>query len=232
VGLFNHAFNLMLTKYDMARIAYQVEHDDLGRAVGRQDHYAAVFGGMNFMEFGAQEPTVYPLRVEPWILEELGYHLQMFYTRKKRDSNDIVASQVGFYREKRPQTMDALAEMKTITHDMQRALLQGRLKRFGELIHEAWLNKQRMNPSTSNPYLAELYEAARQKGAVGGKILGAGGGGFFLFFTPFTKKAAVAEALQKLGAQAMPVVFDFDGMKTWQVAEQNLGEETGGLFSR
>ncbi len=232
VGLFNHAFNLMLTKYDMARIAYQVEHDDLGRAVGRQDHYAAVFGGMNFMEFSAQEPTVYPLRVEPWILEELGYHLQMFYTRKKRDSNDIVASQVGFYREKRPQTMDALAEMKTITRDMQRALLQGRLKRFGELIHEAWLNKQRMNPSTSNPYLGELYEAARQKGAVGGKILGAGGGGFFLFFTPFTKKAAVAEALQKLGAQSMPVVFDFDGMKTWQVAEQNLGEETGGLFSR
>ena len=125
VGLINHAFNLMLTKYDMARIAYQVEHDDLGRAVGRQDHYAAVFGGMNFMEFGAAEPVVYPLRVEPWIMEELGYHLQMFYTRKKRDSTDIVATQVKFYEEKRPETMDALAEMKTLAREMQRALVLG-----------------------------------------------------------------------------------------------------------
>jgi D-glycero-alpha-D-manno-heptose-7-phosphate kinase len=232
VGLFNHAFNLMLTKYDMARIAYQVEHDDLGRAVGRQDHYAAVFGGMNFMEFGAQDPMVYPLRVEPWILEELGYHLQMFYTRKKRDSNDIVASQVGFYKEKRKETMDALTEMKVITRTMQKELLQGRLKRFGELLHEAWMNKQQMNPSTANPYLDQLYAAARAAGAVGGKILGAGGGGFFLLYTPFTKKAAVSNALVALGAQPTPLVFDYDGMKTWQVAEQDLGAETGGLFVR
>ena len=232
VGLINHAFNLMLTKYEMARIAYQVEHDDLGRAVGQQDHYAAVFGGMNFMEFGAGEPTVYPLRVEPWILEELGYHLQMFYTRKKRDSNDIVASQVGFYREKRPATLDALAEMKAITRDMQRALVQGRLKRFGELLDVAWLNKRRMNPNTANPYLDELYETARQNGALGGKILGAGGGGFFLFFTPFTKKSAVSEALIQRGAQPTPLVFDSDGMRTWQVAEQDLGVETDGIFQK
>lgn len=232
VGLINRAFNLMLNKYDMARIAYQVEHDDLGRAVGRQDHYAAVFGGMNFMEFGAGEPIVYPLRVEPWILEELGYHLQMFYTRKKRDSTDIVASQVKFYQDKRSETMDALVEMKTLAREMQRCLVQGKLKRFGHLLHEAWENKKRMNPGTVNPYLGELYEAARKHGAVGGKILGAGGGGFFIFYTPFTQKAAVSDALTRLGAQPTPIAFDEGGMRTWQVAEQSLAEETGGLFPR
>jgi D-glycero-alpha-D-manno-heptose-7-phosphate kinase len=232
VGLINRAFNLMLTKYDMARIAYEVEHDDLGRAVGRQDHYAAVFGGMNFMEFGPSEPIVYPLRVEPWILEELGYHLQMFYTRKKRDSADIVASQVKFYEEKRAETMDALTEMKAITREMQRCLVQGKLKRFGHLLHDAWENKQRMNPGTVNPYLSELYQAARKHGAVGGKILGAGGGGFFIFYTPFTQKGAVSDALTRLGAQPTPIAFDFDGMRTWQVAEQSLAEETGGLFPK
>ena len=230
VGLINHAFNLMLNKYEMARIAYQVEHDDLGRAVGRQDHYAAVFGGMNFMEFGPSDPIVFPLRVESWILEELGYHLQMFYTRKKRDSNDIVASQIKFYQEKRSATLDALSEMKAITREMQGCLVQGKLKRFGHLLHEAWENKQRMNPGTTTPYLTELYEAGRQNGALGGKILGAGGGGFFVFYTPFTQKGAVSAALSRLGAQPAPLAFDPDGMRTWQVSEQSLAEETGGLF--
>jgi D-glycero-alpha-D-manno-heptose-7-phosphate kinase len=230
VGLINHAFNLMLTKYDMARIAYQVEHDDLGRAVGRQDHYAAVFGGMNFMEFGPSEPVVYPLRVEPWIMEELGYHLQMFYTRKKRDSTDIVATQVKFYEEKRPETMDALAEMKALTREMQRALVQGKLKRFGQLLHDAWLAKQRMNPGTVNPYLSEIYEVARKHGALGGKVLGAGGGGFFIFFTPFTQKGDVTRSLTALGVQPTPLAFEPEGIRTWQVAEQDLNAETGGLF--
>lgn len=230
VGLVNHAFNFMLPRYEMARIAYEVEHDDLGRAVGRQDHYAAVFGGMNFMEFQRDGTVVYPLRVEPWILEELGYHLQMFYTRKKRDSSDIVASQIEFYREKRIDTLAALAEMKDITRDMQRCLVQGKLKRFGDLLHDAWLNKQRMNPKTVTPYLAEIYDVARAHGARGGKILGAGGGGFFLLYTPFTKKAKVTEALAKLGAQPVPLVFDYHGMQTWQVAEQDLSEEAEGMF--
>jgi D-glycero-alpha-D-manno-heptose-7-phosphate kinase len=232
VGLINQAFNLMLSKYDMARIAYQVEHDDLGRAVGRQDHYAAVFGGMNFMEFGAADPVVYPLRIEPWIMEELGYHLQMFYTRKKRDSTDIVASQVTFYEEKRPETMAALTEMKAIAREMQRCLVQGKLKDFGRLLHEAWLSKQRMNPGTTNPYLSEIYETARRHGALGGKILGAGGGGFFMFFTPFTQKGEVTRALTALGVQPTPMALDLDGMRTWQVPEQDLVAETGGLFRR
>ena len=232
VGLVNHAFNFMMPKYAMAQLAYEVEHDDLGRAVGRQDHYAAVFGGMNFMQFEKDGTLVIPLRVEGWILEELGYHLQMFYTRKKRDSNDIVASQVESYKEKRASTLDALTEMKQLTVEMQRALLKGNLRSFGELLHQAWLSKQKMNPSTVNPYLDQLYQTARAHGALGGKILGAGGGGFFLFYTPFTKKAAVADALGKLGAQPTPVIFDQHGLQTWQVSEQDLTEETGGMFPR
>lgn len=232
IGLVNHAFNLQLTRYQMARIAYEVEHDDLGRAVGRQDHYAAIFGGVNYMKFTKAESVVFPLRLEPWILEELGYHLQMFYTQKKRDSNDIVAAQVKFYQEKRTSTIDALAEMKALTEEMMTCLVQGKLKYFGNHLHEGWQQKQRMNPGTTNPYLNEIYEEARKNGAIGGKILGAGGGGFFIFFTPFTKKGQVSQALSKMGVQPTPLVFDFGGMQTWQVAEQNLTEETDGLFER
>lgn len=235
VGLINRAFNLALTRYDMAQLAYTVEHDDLGRAVGRQDHYAAVFGGMNFIEFnidggGPAQTTVVPLRVEPWILEELGYHLQMFYTRKQRNSADIVATQVEFYKAKRTDTLEALAEMKDLTREMKRCLLKGQMRRFGELLHACWDNKKKMNPGTANPYLDELYTAARNAGAIGGKILGAGGGGFFLFYTPFMKKGKVTEALVALGAQPVPVILDHAGMQVWEVVEQDLSSESEGLF--
>lgn len=230
VGLVNHAFNLMLTKYDMAQMAYNVEHDDLGRAVGRQDHYAAVFGGMNFMEFSREGTVVYPLRLEPWILEELSYHLQLFYTRKQRNSNDIVATQVGYYKEKRAETIDALADLKDLTYQMRKALVQGKLHEFGELLHASWLNKKRVNPKAVTPYLEELYEAARAQGAIGGKVTGAGGGGFFLLFSPFTKKGKITEAMVKLGAQPVPYLPDAMGLQTWQVAEQNLSVEAAGIF--
>jgi D-glycero-alpha-D-manno-heptose-7-phosphate kinase len=230
VGLFDRAFNLGLSKYEMAQLAYEVEHDDLGHAVGRQDHYAAVFGGMNFMEFTSKGTVVYPLRLEPWILEELGYHLQLFYTRKKRDSTDIVATQVGYYREKRPATMDALAELKELTRQMQRCLVLGKLREFGELLHESWLNKQRVNPSAVNPYLQQLYEEARANGAVGGKVTGAGGGGFMVFFTPFVQKGKVSDAMVRLGAQPVPFLLDFEGLKTWAVPEQRLSVEARGTF--
>ncbi|CAN5866130.1 GHMP kinase [soil metagenome] len=232
VGLVNHAFNLMMSRYDMAQMAYIVEHDDLGRSVGRQDHYAAVFGGMNFIEFGPSGTLVIPLRVETWILDELVYHCQMFYTRKKRDSEDIVAKQIGFYKEKRSETLDALADMKRLTHDMRRCLLTGQMRRFGELLHDGWCHKKAMNPSAATPYLDELYDAARTAGAVGGKLLGAGGGGFFLFYTPFMKQGLVTQALTKLGAQAVPLALDHDGLRTWEVLGHTLHDETGGVFER
>jgi D-glycero-alpha-D-manno-heptose-7-phosphate kinase len=231
VGLVSHAFNLMMSRYDMARLAYTVEHDDLGRSVGRQDHYAAVFGGMNFIEFSRGGTLVIPLRVEPWILDELAYHCQLFYTRKKRDSIDIVAKQVESYKEKRPSTLAALSEMKLLTNEIRRCLLTGEMRRFGMLLHETWVNKKAMNPDTATPYLDQLYGAAREAGALGGKLLGAGGGGFFLFYTPFMKQGRVTEALTRLGAQSVPLVFDHDGMRTWEVC-QTLHEDTDGLFGR
>src|SRR5262249_37084766 len=98
------------------------------------------------------------------------------------------------------------------------------------LLHEAWLNKKQMNPEVATPYLDELYGAARDAGAIGGKLLGAGRGGVFLFYTPFMKQGRVTEALVAHGAQPAPFVLDHHGMQTWEVLDQNLHEETGGLF--
>ncbi|MBN2493052.1 MAG: GHMP kinase [Deltaproteobacteria bacterium] len=230
VGLINHAFNLMLSKYQMARLAYEVEHDDLQRAVGRQDHYAAIFGGMNYMEF-TEDTIVFPLRLEPWILEELAYQLQMFYTHKKRDSTNIVATQVEYYKDERTDTIDALARMKEITVEMKKHLVQGQLMSFAELLHEAWEYKKKMNPSTGNAYLDKIYATARQAGSIGGKIIGAGGGGFFLLYTPFTKKPQVAKELEALGVKSVPFLLDYDGMKTWQVPEQSLERDESKIFN-
>ncbi len=230
IGLLNNAFNMKMTKGDMAQVAYEIEHDDLGRAVGRQDHYAAVYGGMNFIEFGKETSVVYPIRVEPWILEELGYQLQMFYTQKKRDSSDIVANQIKFYEQERKETLEALAKMKGLAQEMQECLIQGQLHRFGELLHEGWLAKKRMNPGTVNPFLEDLYTTALANGAIGGKITGAGGGGFFVFFTPFIQKKAVADALNAKGAQPVPFLLDFKGLQTWEVADQSLGDVGEGIF--
>jgi D-glycero-alpha-D-manno-heptose-7-phosphate kinase len=230
VGLCNRAFNFMMTRYEMAQLAYEVEHDDLGRAVGRQDHYAALFGGLNFIEFGRGGTLVTPLRLEPWIQEELSYHAQMFYTKKKRDSSDLVAHQIEATREKRGETMDALAEMKDLAGEMKACLLRGQMRRFGDLLDRGWQAKKRMNPHAATPYLDELYGAAREAGALGGKILGAGGGGFFFFYTPFMKKGRVTEVLTRMGAQPVGFVLDHAGMQTWDVVEQDLCAESEGLF--
>ncbi|MCA9524615.1 MAG: GHMP kinase [Myxococcales bacterium] len=232
VGLVNHAFNMMMSRYDIAQTAYEVEHDDLGASVGRQDHYAATFGGFNFIEFSADGTLVIPLRVERWILEELEYHIQLFYTKKKRDSSDLVAQQIGFYKEKREETLSALDRMKDLTRQMHRALLTGRLRRFGELLHESFQQKKQMNPLAIGSYLDEIYDAARLEGALGGKILGAGGGGYFLFFTPFMRKKAVSQALQRLGAQPVPINLDFEGLRTWEVRGLTLRDESDGMFGK
>jgi D-glycero-alpha-D-manno-heptose-7-phosphate kinase len=232
VGLMNQAFNLHLTQYEMADIAYMVEHDDLGRAVGKQDQHAAVFGGMNFMEFSKEGTLVIPLRMESWIMEELVYHCQMFYTRKKRASTDIVAQQVEFYKQERTDTLDALADMKQIAYDMRTALLKGQLRHFGDLLHEGWVQKQKMNPHAVTPYLDELYQAARNKGAIGGKLLGAGGGGYFIMFTPFTRKGEVARIMEEKGAKPMPFLVDFQGLRTWQVMDGSLDDEVEGVFKK
>ncbi len=216
IGLFKQWLHLPLTSYEMADLAYRIERVDLGIKGGKQDQYAAVFGGFNFMEFQRGTTIVNPLRVPPEILNELRYNLLLCYTGKTRLSSRIIDTQVEGYINRREEVINALGELKRITVELKNALLLGDLTKFGELLHEAWLNKRQMAPQISDPVIDGLYETARREGAVGGKITGAGGGGYMFFYCRFDRKHRVAEALEKLGAKVVNCHFDGQGLQTWQ----------------
>jgi len=198
-------------------LAYHIEREDLGIQGGMQDHYAAVFGGFNLIEFGPSSIIVNPLRIDLEILHELEYHLLLCYTGRTRVSGNIINAQRKGYIEKDVTVLTAMDELKSITIKMKNALLQGRLVDFGLLLDEAWSNKKRMASQITSPGIDALYETARRYGALGGKISGAGGGGYLLLYCEFDKKHIVAEKLEEQGAQVVKFAFDHNGLQTWEV---------------
>jgi D-glycero-alpha-D-manno-heptose-7-phosphate kinase len=217
VGLFQRWLHLPLTNYDIAELAYEIERVDMGIQGGRQDQYATTFGGVNYIEFSKDATIVNPLRIPAEVLYELNYNLLLCYTGKTRLSAGIINSQVHNYVQREASVLQAMVELKSIAKAMKDNLLQGNLAEFGALLHEAWLNKQKMAREISTPYIQELYEAARANGALGGKISGAGGGGFMMVYCPFERKHTVAEKLEEIGAKVVDFHFDLNGLQTWDV---------------
>ena len=193
IGLIKHWQRLPLTSYELADLAYRIERVDLKIKGGMQDQYAAVFGGFNFIEFGRNSAIVNPLRIETDIINELQYNLLLCYTGRTRLSANIITTQVDNYVRKEAEVVAAMNELKDITIDMKNALLQGRLDDFGTLLNEAWNNKKKMAKQITSSTIDVLYETAREHGALGGKILGAGGGGYLLLYCPFDRKHIIAE---------------------------------------
>lgn len=219
LGLFKHLRRLPLTNYEIADLAYRVERKELAIKGGLQDQYAATFGGFNFIEFSSSAVVVNPLRIPIETVNELEYNLLLCYTGRTRLSANIINTQVGGYVDRKPQVVAALDEFKQITIEMKKQLLQGRVEEFGRLLHIAWENKKRLADQITNPQIDALYETARRHGALGGKILGAGGGGYLLLYCEFDKKHLVAEELEKLGGQLVEFTFETSGLQTWEVRQ-------------
>ena len=217
VGIFQKWLNRPLTHYDIAELAYKIERIDLKIKGGKQDQYAATFGGFNYIEFNAESTIVNPLRIHRTVLNELEYSLLLCYTGKTRLSANIIKEQMDKYIRREKKSIDALDEIKAICIDMKNALLRGNLGEFGELLHKGWMHKKKLASKISNPQIDKLYETARENGAVGGKLLGAGGGGYLLLFCDFDKKHIIAEKLEKLGGQPVGFGFDFKGLQNWSV---------------
>ena len=215
LGLFRHWKNIPLTDYQLAELAYQIERRDLGIAGGKQDQYAAVFGGVNFIEFSSNAVIVNPLRVRMETLHELQYLCLLCYTGRTRMSDGIIKTQVDGYVKREKDVIAAMDQLKAIAVDMKNALLQGRLRDFGALLHEGWEAKKRMAGPITNPTIDELYAVARQNGVWGGKVTGAGGGGYMLLMCEFDRKYLIAQKLEELGAQAVEFAFDLKGLQTW-----------------
>lgn len=218
LGAFRAWLRQTMTDYDMAALAYQIERVDMGIAGGMQDQYAATFGGFNFIEFHADAVIVNPLRVERGTLNELQYRLLLCYTGQTRLSAQILTEQVGGYVARKPSVVEALDGMKALTVQMKNALLLDNLDRFGLLLHEAWLLKKQLATRISDAHIDMLYDHARACGAIGGKILGAGGGGYLLLFCPFDRKHLIAAEMVRAGAQPVGFAFEERGLQTWTTA--------------
>jgi len=214
IGAFSEWLNKPMSQYDLAKLAYVLEREELGFAGGKQDQYSAVFGGFNYIEFRGRDVVVTPLRIKGDVLNELHYHMLLCYTGKTRDSANIIQDQQKDYRS--GQNTDALDEAKRLAAETKDALMKGEIMKIGELLNESWKQKKRFTSHITNPWLDGIYEAAMAKGAIGGKISGAGGGGFMFFICEYDRKHLVAQELQRLGAEVVNFNFDKHGLQTWR----------------
>jgi len=218
VGAFAEMLRLPLGEYDIAHYAYEIERNQLGLAGGRQDQYAATFGGVNFMEFyGDDKVIVNPLRIKQQYLYELENNLVLYYTATSRESAKIIALQSQNVTAKMETSIEAMHQLKQQAQMMKETLLKGKLDEFGAILDYGHQQKIKMAEGISNPLTEEIYETAKGAGATGGKISGAGGGGFMIFYCPGTTKYAVIKSLRKFGGQHRPFQFVKHGLTTWTV---------------
>lgn len=218
VGAFAEMLKLPLGEYDIAHLAYDIERKDLAMAGGKQDQYAATFGGVNFMEFYANDKVIVnPLRIRQQYLFELENNLLLYYTATSRESARIIEKQTANVVDKKEKSIEAMHQLKHQAQLMKEALLKGRVDEIGEILDFGFQQKQKMAEGISNALIDEIYAGAKAAGATGGKISGAGGGGFMTFYCPCNSKYAVSEALAKFGGYVKHYLFVDHGMTSWTI---------------
>jgi D-glycero-alpha-D-manno-heptose-7-phosphate kinase len=221
--------HLSLSKYELAERSFHIARNVLARPVGKQDEYASAFGGLNVITFQTDGAThVEPLNLEPALIQELQSSLLLFFTGASHHSWTILGEQEAATRSSASSAVDYLHEIRELVKPMKAALVSGELREFGLLLNKGWQLKKRISSKISNTRIDEMYETAILRGALGGKITGAGGGGFLLLFCPLPFQQAVREALTVMGAQEMGFDFDFRGAQV--VADDPFidGDENGG----
>jgi D-glycero-alpha-D-manno-heptose-7-phosphate kinase len=218
LGAFAEMMRLPLGEYDIAHYAYEIERKDLNLAGGKQDQYAATFGGVNFMEFYADDKVIVnPLRIKQQYLFELENNLVLYYTSTSRESARIIEQQSKNVVSKKEKSIEAMHQLKQQAQMMKEALLKGKLNEFGEILDYGYRQKIKMAEGISNPLMEEIYETAKGAGATGGKISGAGGGGFMTFYCPGTTKYKVIKSLERFGGVHRNYAFVEHGLKTWTI---------------
>jgi len=216
LGSFVEMLKLPLGDYDIAHLAFDIERNDLELAGGKQDQYAAMFGGVNFMEFYESDKVIVnPLRIRPEYMHELENNLVLFFTSTSRESATIIKEQVKNVKKQDEKSIEAMHQLKEQAKMMKEALLKGRLSEIGEILDYGFQQKRKMAANISNDAIESIYEAAKKAGATGGKISGAGGGGFMIFYCPKNTRYAVQKTLLTFGGIVRSYSFTQHGMISW-----------------
>jgi D-glycero-alpha-D-manno-heptose-7-phosphate kinase len=218
VKAFVEWLNLPLGDYEIAHLAFEIERIDAGLGGGRQDQYAATFGGVNFMEFHADDRVIVnPLRVKNWIISEMETSLVLFNSGVSRTSADIIAEQTSNLVSKTSTTLDSMHELKADAYVMKECLLKGDFVTFAKSMRKSWESKKRLAGSISNTHIDAVHQSAMDAGARAGKISGAGGGGFMTLLVAPERRIDVIRALSQHDGQVMTCHFTRHGTEGWKI---------------
>ncbi len=218
IAAFQELLSLPLGEYEMAHLAYEIERIDLSMEGGKQDQYAATFGGFNFIEFNnGDKVIVNPLRIKKKYINELQYNLFLYYTGTSRLSAEIIRNQVKNVTNGDHKSIEAMHKLKEQAVMMKEALLKGEINRIGEILNYGWLYKKEMAGSISNPVIDSIYDSAMKHGAIGGKVTGAGGGGFMMIYCDGLKRYEIFKGLEEFGGRFVEFHFCEHGVETWRL---------------
>lgn len=218
VTAFAEYLGVGLGEYDIAQLAYEIERKDVQLAGGKQDQYSAAFGGFNFMEFYDNDRVIVnPLRIKQTTALELNENLLLYYTGRSRESANIIREQASSLIRKDERSVAAMHQAKSEAVKMKEYILQAKFGEFAKLLGEAWNTKKQMAVSISNSMIDEIYKSAVDAGAQSGKISGAGGGGFMLFYVDPYHRSSLVDALGKFSGQIIDFRFYFEGALSWKV---------------
>ncbi len=207
---------LPLGEYDVARIAFEVERIRLKQTGGRQDQYAAAFGGVNFMEFYAEERVIVnPLRVKKWVMNEFEASLVLFFSSISRRSSNIIDEQIARVKKDQTAAIEATHQIKRDAAAMKEFLLTGKISQIAEILHASWQSKKKLAAGITNPELEETMDAAIEAGAIAGKVSGAGGGGFMMLMTDPSNRIHLENVLRSRKGHLLPFRFSGEGAESW-----------------
>jgi len=219
IGAFNEYYNYGLNEHEIAQKAYDIERKELEQSGGYQDQYAAAYGGFNYMEF-TEEVKVYPIETSKELINELQYRLILCYVGGSHFSSNIQDEVLEGYEIEKKSYIEAMEDLKNVAHGMKDIVESKNLKRlneFGQLLHNGWVAKKSLSDKISNRNIEKFYITSRQTGVIGGKLLGAGGGGHLLLFSEPDQKYKVISELEKIGGKIVNFHFNPKGLEVWEV---------------
>lgn len=212
-NIFSTLMGQSMTKAQLAEAAYEIETKRMEAPIGKQDQYAAAFGGLNCFEFTAEGVQIMPLNVNATTVRNLERRLMLFYTGATRQARDILHEQRSASEQRSGRTVESLHQIKTLGWQIKAAIEDGHLDDFGALLDESWQHKKQLASGVTNAFIDTAYSQARAHGAGGGKITGAGGGGFLMLYCHEDRQDEVERALNQLGLQQVRFAFEFEGTR-------------------